>query len=69
MGFLKKAKKKDDTETKDPEKQPGSDSDSGSEPTQDDFIKAGLSETQAQILKDQTGYPNEAKATMFSAYR
>lgn len=49
MGFLKKAKKKDDTEKEDPEKQPGSDSDSGSEPTQDDFTKAGLSEAQAQI--------------------
>ncbi|KAI7091234.1 multidrug resistance protein [Hortaea werneckii] len=69
MGFLKKAKKKDDPEKEDPEKQSGSDSDSGSEPTQDDFTKAGLSEAQAQILKDQTGYPNEAKATMFSAYR
>lgn len=69
MGMLKRSKKKDEDATKDPEKRDESESDSTKEPTEDDFAKAGLSEIQAQVLKDQTGYQNKEKATIFTVYR
>ncbi|KAK5129041.1 hypothetical protein LTR85_000374 [Meristemomyces frigidus] len=69
MRILKRGKTKDNEAKKDVEKSNGAESDTGNEPSEDDFAKAGLSEAQAQILKDQTGYPNKAKATIFSVYR
>jgi ATP-binding cassette subfamily B (MDR/TAP) protein 1 len=69
MGLFKRAKKQDNDTEKDDEKRNPSDSNTTNEPTEDDFSKAGLDESQAKILKDQIGFPNEAKATIFAVYR
>lgn len=69
MALFKRAKKKDGDVDKNSEKQNGSDSNTPSEPSEDDFAKADLSEAQTKTLKDQTGYSNDAKATIFAAYR
>ena len=69
MGLFKRAKKKDGDIDKDSEKRSGTDSNASHEPSEDDFAKAGLSEAQTKILKDQTGYTNDAKATIFAVYR
>jgi ATP-binding cassette subfamily B (MDR/TAP) protein 1 len=69
MALFKRAKKKNDNVDKDSEKQSASDSNVPNEPSEDDFAKANLSEAQTRILKDQTGYTNDAKATIFAVYR
>jgi ATP-binding cassette subfamily B (MDR/TAP) protein 1 len=66
MGLFKRTKK---SEGKDDEKRSSSDPNTTNEPSEDDFAKAGLSEAQAKILKDQIGFPNDAKATIFAVYR
>lgn len=68
MGLFERAKKAEPNE-KDAEKRNESDTNTTNEPSDDDFAKANLSETQAKILKDQTGYSNEAKTTIFAVYR
>ncbi|TKA23095.1 hypothetical protein B0A50_07412 [Salinomyces thailandicus] len=67
MNVLKRLKKRNSKGST--SKSSESNSEATKEPSEDDYAKAGLSEAQAKILKDQTGYPNNAKATMFSAYR
>ncbi|KAM0713968.1 hypothetical protein Q7P37_010931 [Cladosporium fusiforme] len=69
MNIFKRAKKKEDESKKDDEKQAEPESNATNEPSEDDFAKAGLSEAQIKTLKDQSGYPNEAKATIFAVYR
>jgi len=69
MSLFKRAKKKDGDNKKDSEKRDDADPNASSEPSEDDFAKAGLSEAQTKILKDQTGYTNDAKATIFAVYR
>ena len=69
MGLFKRTKKPDDTAGNDDEKR-NSFSNATNEPSEDDLAKSGLSETQAQILKDQIGYPNGIKKrTIFAVYR
>lgn len=68
MGLFKRAKKDGDNNT-DAEKRNETDSNTSNEPSDDDFAKASLSEAQVKILKDQTGYSNDAKATIFTVYR
>lgn len=69
MNLFKRTKKKEDPPEKDDKKDSVSDPNAPIEPSEEDFAKAGLSEAQVKILKDQTGYPNEAKATIFAVYR
>jgi ATP-binding cassette subfamily B (MDR/TAP) protein 1 len=71
MGLFKWTKKPDDDAGKDDEKRSPSDSNTTNGPTDDDFAKAtpSLSEAQIKILKDQIGFPNDAKATIFAVYR
>jgi ATP-binding cassette subfamily B (MDR/TAP) protein 1 len=71
MGLFKRAKKQDDDAGTDDEKRSPSNSNTTNEPTEDDFAKAtpSLSEAQIKILKDQIGYPNDSKATIFAVYR
>jgi ATP-binding cassette subfamily B (MDR/TAP) protein 1 len=69
MGLFKRSKKPDDDAGKDDEKRGPSDSNTPNEPSEDDFAKADLSEAQVKILKDQIGFPNDAKATIFAVYR
>ena len=69
MGLFKRAKKPDDDAGKDDEKRGPSDSNTLDEPSEDDFAKADLTEAQAKILKDQIGFPNDTKATIFAVYR
>lgn len=66
MAIWKRAKAKDKDEKKDPGKP--DDSEKSNEPSEDDYAKAGLSEAQIKILKDQTSSP-PSKANIFSAYR
>jgi hypothetical protein len=69
MGLFKRSKKPGDDAGKDDEKRSPSDSNTPNEPSGDDFSKADLSEAQVKILKDQIGFPNDAKATIFAVYR
>lgn len=64
--FNNKKTEKDDKKT-----EKGSDAElqQAKGPSEDDFARAGLSEAQAKLLKEQTGFSNAAKANIFSAYR
>lgn len=69
MPLFKRAKNKGGNSSEDSEKQSGADPNTTNEPSEDDFAKADLSEAQTKILKAQTGYTNDAKATIFAVYR